>query len=398
MAQLSQIFKRIKAIKTAKLYRKFKPHILRHFSVEFFLLTLLAFAVGKNLHLSFSAQIPLPEKSLFFAELAKRPQLNEKLAETYQSVNLTVAMRPNSLVKEILAASAVDKTSRSENAPAALPTLSGQALLKPTLSASGAVGNKKDVEVYQVRGGDTLVRIAQAYGVSVDTIVWENNLPSANYLKPGQELRILPVSGVKHTVKSGETIASIAKKYGVDPEDIIEYNEIEVEDHILPGEEIIIPNGVKKSPPSPARQQYLADLQKEDVKRVDVPQDYQGKISKLLIWPLPATGRISQYYWRRHRALDIPCRDCQIIAAESGIVELSGWQKGYGNTIVINHGNNLRTRYAHGKELLVAAGQTVEKGQAIMISGSTGRSTGPHLHFEIKLGSELLNPLPLLQR
>ncbi len=202
----------------------------------------------------------------------------------------------------------------------------------------------------------------------------------------------MPTSGVKHTIQSGETMSSIAQKYGVHSEDIFEYNNIEIEDHIFPGEEIIIPNGIKAVPPTPARQQYLAGLEKDDYQRVDVPGNYESA-SGGLMWPIPRGGRISQYYSSKHRAIDIPCRDCDVLAAGSAIVELSGWQRGYGYTIVLNHGQGLKTRYAHASKLLVSAGETVDQGQTIMISGSTGRSTGPHLHFEILQNGTLLNPL-----
>ncbi len=369
-----------------------------HFAVEILLLVILAFTVGVNLFLKTNlSQAKISDGSMFFAYLKNNPHLNDKLLEAYESVNLELSQNHN-LVKQVLAASTKAKDMGLEHtAQIPLPTLSGSTLLKPNPASSAGLLPKQDIQVYQVRGGDTVARIATAYGVSVNTILWENNLTSSGAIRPGQELKILPTSGVKHTVKEGETISSIAKKYGVDAEDILEYNEIEIEEHIVPSEEIIIPNGVKKTPPTPARQKYLADLQKEDYKKIEVPADYQGTGHEL-IWPEPAGSRISQYFSSRHRAIDIPCRNCQIVAAADGIVELSGWQKGYGNTIVINHGNGIKTRYGHASALIVNAGDTVAQGQAIMISGSTGRSTGPHLHFEVKINGQLVNPLSLVSR
>ena len=390
--------------KFSHIFRKIKSHkfFYSHFAVELFLLLILTFAVGANLFLrANSSKAVVLNKSLFFIYLKNHPALNEKLVDAYESVNLTLKLTQNYNLspKQILAASTIEKEQANikiADAAAPLPTLSGSALLKPNFASAGLLP-KRDTEVYQVRGGDTVTRIASAYGVSVDTIVWENNLSANGRIRPGQMLTILPISGVKHIVKDQENIASIAKKYGVDAEDIMEYNEIELEDHIFPGEEIIIPDGVKKVPPTPQRQQYLAGLQKEDYRKVEVPADYQGASSGL-IWPMPAATRLSQKFWSRHRAIDVPCRDCQVIAAAEGIVELSGWQRGYGNTIVLNHGNGLKTRYGHGKELLVAAGASVQQGQAIMISGSTGRSSGPHLHFEVKKNGELLDPLTMVPR
>jgi len=290
----------------------------------------------------------------------------------------------------------VDKQIKSNNPKdVPLPTLSGSALLKPNPPSSDLFITKRDVEVqkYEVKPGDSVGAIADAFNVSVDTIKWENNMSTANpVIKPGEILTILPTNGVKHVIKEGETISGLAKKYGVDAESIFEYNEIEIEELIIAGEEIIIPNGIKTAPPTRERQQYLADLNKNDYKKIEVPADFQGSGSGL-IWPLPAGHRISQYASRKHMAIDLPCRDCQVTAAGDGIVEQAGWKTGYGNMVMINHGNGLKTLYAHGKELLVNAGDSVAQGQSIMISGSTGRSTGPHLHFEVRVNGALQNPL-----
>lgn len=366
---------------------------LMSFTHELLLFLILIFAISSNIADRInSGKTATMNRSLFFSFLKDNPQTNPKLIDTYESVSLKLGNVPT-FTKQILAAS-----KKNDNLSfGQLPTLSGSALLKPNPPGSiSASGLKRDIEVYEVKNGDTVSRIAATYGVSVDTILWENNLSNQGTIRPGQELKILPTTGIKHIIKEGETISGIAKKYGIDGEDILEYNDIEIEDHIFPGEEIIIPNGVRKTPATPQRQQYLAELQKEDYRQINVP-DFEGSSSGL-IWPLPQTARISQYFWSRHRALDIPCRDCTIVASQSGVIELAGWQKGYGNTIVINHGGGIKTRYAHGKQNLVSAGDKVEQGQAIMISGSTGRSTGPHLHFEIKINGQLVNPLDFIAR
>lgn len=376
-------------------------HFFSYFAIELFLLSILFIVLVANLWLR--GQEDQKAKpfggSVFFVYLKNHPELNKKLVESFESFEQQASQNPSSERQILSAATAAYKPQAGKTSASPLPTLSGSTLLKPNPAGSLASAfPKKDVEVYQVRGGDTVARIAKAYGVSVETIIWENNLSVAGFIKPGQELKILPTTGVKHLIKESETISQIAKKYGVDAEDILEYNEIEIEDHILAGEEIIIPNGIKKSPPSPARQKYLAELKREDFKEFKVPDDYKSGGASGFIWPLPSAYRVSQYYSRRHKAIDIPCRDCQIVATADGLVELSGWQRGYGYTIVINHGQGLKTRYAHGKEVLVSAGQNITQGQPIMISGSTGRSTGPHLHFEIKRNGELLNPLGELSR
>lgn len=381
--QITKIFETLRVIK-----QEISSGVYSRFVTELFLLFIAVAAIATNFSYRTSSTVPVAaSQSLLFSFLKQNPEANPKLVDAFESVNLKLE-NTHTFTKQILAAS---KKGEIENV-APLPTLSGSALLKPNPAGSSAAGIKKDIEVYQVKNGDTVGRIAATYGVTVDTIVWENNLTSAGLIKPGQELKILPTSGIKHIVQIGETISGIAKKYGVDAEDILEFNEIEIVEHIFPGEEIIIPNGIKKSPPTPQRQQYLADLQKEDYKKVEVPSDFQGS-SAGYVWPLPAARRLSQYFSSKHRAIDVPCRDCSVVAAAAGIVELAGWQTGYGNTIVVNHGNGVKTRYAHGKQLLVSAGDNVEQGQQVMISGSTGRSTGPHLHFEVKVNGQLVNPL-----
>ena len=368
-----------------------------HFAVEFILIIIIMLAVGSNIaaraNSNYSANA---KKSLFFVYLSKHPELNQKLIDSSESVNLKLAQTPN-LTKQVLAASTIEKHETEVKALTALPTLSGSALQKPNPASSDGLLPKRDVEIYVVQGGDTVSAIATAFGVSAGTILWENNLSATSYIKPGQELRILPTTGVKHVVKSGENMSAIAKKYDVDLEIILEYNNIDSPEHIFPGEEIVIPNGIKSQPVSPERQQYLASLQRNDYQTADVDPNFQTA-SAGLIWPLPAARRLSQGYLSYHRAIDVPCNRCEVLAAAEGIVELSGWQSGYGYTIVINHGGGLKTRYAHAGTLRASAGQKVGQGQVIMLSGNTGRSTGPHLHFEVTQNGRYVNPLTVVPR
>lgn len=368
---------------------------LPFFASELVILLFLIFVAGNNfiLKANTAAAVQPANRSLFFIYLAQHPELNPRLIDASETVSQKLAAAPD-LQKQILSASVKAKTDSAAAAPVKtpLPTLSGQALLKPNPADESAAAPKKDIEVYQVRAGDTVARIAAAYGVSEYTITAENGLGNSALIKPGQELRILPTSGIKHTVKTGETLEGIAKKYKVDQEDILAYNDIEFPEFIMVGDELIIPNGVVAQPLTPQRQQYLADLNKNDYKKVEVPNDFQGGAGDY-VWPIPAARRLSQGFKRSHPGIDVPCRDCEIVAADEGIVELSGWQKGYGKTIVINHGDGRKTRYAHASNLLVTAGDRITTGQLIMISGSTGRSTGPHLHFEIIENGARVNPL-----
>lgn len=366
-----------------------------YFAVEFILLLVLFFAVENNIVLRANASSAEKQnRSLFFVYLKNHPNLNNQLVEAYETVNVTLTPLGLPSDKQILASSVKEKetaTLTQSRPVAALPTLSGSALQKPNPPTSDGLLPKRDIQVYKVKGGDTLAKIANNYGVSISTIMWENNLSGAEVIRPNQELRILPTDGIKHVVKDGETLEQIAKKYDVDVDTILDYNdEIEIPEYIQPGDEIIIPNGVKKNPPSPK-----IAKQREEFKIVHVPDNFRTLIGDLL-WPLTGVTRVSQGFKKRHPAIDIPCRNCPVLAAADGIVELAGYQKGYGNTIVLNHGSGMKTRYAHGSNLLVSAGDQITKGQVIMISGSTGRSTGPHLHFEIIQNGARLNPLSLI--
>lgn len=394
MAIYSQVYSKVKSLQL----NKFLSH-LPHFSLEIVLLSIMILVVASNFIIrTNSTKAQNVNQSLFFVHLKNHPELNEKLADTYGSVNLTLNSNRGIFTRQVLAASTKSRGDGAQSQSTPLPTLSGSVLLKPNPASSEALLSNRDTEIYKVRGGDTVGRIAAAFGVSVDTILWENNLTSDGLIQPGQELRVLPASGITHTVEKGENLISIAKKYGLeDIETILEVNNIELENYIFEGDQLFIPNGVKKAPPSRSRLQYLAGLRREDYEQIQVPTSYQGSSSNL-IWPQPGGNKISQYYWLRHPAIDIPCNYCSIIASADGIVELSGWQRGYGYTIVLNHGNGIKTRYGHGSKLLVSAGQKVSQGQNIMVSGSTGRSSGPHLHFEVIRNGQFLNPLSIVTR
>jgi len=244
---------------------------------------------------------------------------------------------------------------------------------------------------YQVQSGDTVSTIAEKFGVSVDTIRWENDLKSVKDIKPGQILRILPVTGVRHKVKPGDTIYSIAKKYQVDPQVIVDwpYNSFANDETfaLAVGQDLIIPDGVKpKEIPTAPRPTYYAQ----------VPGAGLG--TGQFAWP--TSGRISQGYSWYHKAVDIANKDApDILAADGGTVILAGWvpPMAYGNHVIIDHGNGFVTLYAHMSQIYVSVGQKVARGQAIGKMGSTGRSTGTHLHFEIRQNGVAQNPLNFLK-
>ncbi len=244
---------------------------------------------------------------------------------------------------------------------------------------------RTDIENYTVQPGDTVTSIAKQFGVSVNTILWANNLTAYSIIKPGKILRIPPISGVVYKIKSGDTLDKIAKKYQANVETITEVNP-NLKNKLTVGTEIIIPGGVPPAPKITRAKPKLTFHPTNNTPAIDN--------GTKLLWPA-RSHRINQYYSWRHRGIDINGRwgDPEY-AAESGKVEVSGWNNhGYGYYIIINHGNGLRTLYAHNSKNLVKVGDTVTRGQIIGHIGSTGRSTGPHIHFEVRLNNKRVNPL-----
>ena len=266
-------------------------------------------------------------------------------------------------------------------------------------------------EVQQLRGGEivthiveegeTLQAIAERYSLEVNTIVWENDLASEKTaVKAGDELRILPVDGVNIRVAKGETIYTIARKYGLKEEQaqmIVDYpfNEFLNDETftLAVGQNLIVPYGIKPK----ASTGTVANTYSRAV-FTQTPDAGTVAASGQFIWP--ASGGISQGYIPGiHRAIDIANRGAgPILAADGGTVVAAGWDSsGYGNRVIVDHGNGFSTLYAHMSALQVSVGQAVDKGGVVGQMGSTGRSTGIHLHFEIRSGGALLNPLQFLQ-
>lgn len=246
---------------------------------------------------------------------------------------------------------------------------------------------------YEVQPGDTVSVIADKFGIDSDTIRWENNLASVNSIKPGQSLRILPVSGINHKVARGETIYSIAKKYNANPQAIVDFpfnNFSDNETFALDvGQTLIVPDGVKPNqiPWSPT---LAVSRRTPDAGAVSATGQF--------VWPVG--GLITQRYVWYHKGIDIANSSLPgILAADSGRIVVAGWidNTGYGNRIIIDHGNGYQTLYAHLSRIYVTVGQTVNRGDTIGQEGSTGRSTGPHLHFEVRKSGVAVDPLQYLK-
>lgn len=255
---------------------------------------------------------------------------------------------------------------------------------------------RAEIIEYEVQPGDTVSSIADKFNISTDTIKWANDLDSIHSIKPGQKLKILPVSGVAHTVKSGDTLESVAKKYSAEQQAILDYpfNDVPDDFRLKVGQVLTIPDGVppetKTPPKSKPQPQYLAQ-------GVNSPA-FSAPGGAQFIWP--AGGTLTQYFSWYHPAIDIANRNAPgIVASDGGIVVVAGWvdNTGYGNRVMIDHGNGYVTHYAHLSNIYVSVGQTVSRGQLIGQMGSTGRSTGTHLDFGIHYKGVALNPLAILK-
>ncbi|MDP3726064.1 MAG: M23 family metallopeptidase [bacterium] len=251
------------------------------------------------------------------------------------------------------------------------------------LSDSGPLGTIADVEeipsngqisLYVVHGDDTLGEIAQMFGVSVNTIMWANNIERGDLIHEGQVLIILPISGVRYTVLKGDTLNIIAKKFKGDVEEIKRFNDITDSSELAAGQIIIIPAGEIVNRSYTARG-YLP------VSGANGPE-YIGYYLK------PVLGGQRTQGLHGYNGIDLGApHGREVMAAASGnaiIVRDSGWNGGYGKYIVISHPNGTQTLYAHLNGVIVYQGGVVVQGQVIGYVGSTGLSSGPHLHFEVR--------------
>lgn len=258
--------------------------------------------------------------------------------------------------------------------------LDGMALLADGLPSRGRDAlehpTNDQIAVYVVREGDTLSEIAGMFGVSMNTIRWANDIPSKGGIVPGQKLVILPVSGVRYTVAKGDTIEKLASKYKGDADEIYEFNDLS-DRALAVGETILIPNGIiPATTPAPIR-----SLQKLVGQRELASVSVDGYFIR------PIVGAIKTQGIHGYNGIDLGASvGTVVIAAAAGevVVSKGGWNGGYGNYIVIKHNNGTQTLYAHLSERSVAAGGSVAQGERIALSGNTGRSTGAHLHFEVR--------------
>jgi murein DD-endopeptidase MepM/ murein hydrolase activator NlpD len=240
---------------------------------------------------------------------------------------------------------------------------------------------------YTVQDGDTLFSIGQKYKISADAIRYINNLADADNITIGQVLSIPPISGIIHKVKTGDSLASISKLYDVPSQAIADFNYLTDLSSLQIGSELVIPDAkIPQVAQAPSSGTSLEQVQFET-----------GFKKGWCRWP--TTSRIiTQYYSWYHSGLDVATSWFSamppIFACAGGRVIRAGWDPtGYGIMVIVDHGNGYQTLYAHLSKLRVSYGDYVKQGDTIGIMGNTGRSTGPHLHFEVRKGSSRQNPL-----
>lgn len=244
--------------------------------------------------------------------------------------------------------------------------------------------HRSQVIEYTVQGGDLLSFIASDFGVSIDSIIWANNLKDGDSISPGQILRIPPVSGVVHTAKDGDTAASLAKKYGASEDRIITYNHLPRDGAISVGQELIIPDGHPSAVPMAPGQRRAGTYSSAGSILTALKFNYLPDLGDF--FKIPSFG----FNWgilHGRNGVDI-ANSCgtPIDAAADGTVtvaDASGWNGGFGKYVKIGHPNGTETLYGHLSRVLVSSGQVVGKGDKIGLMGTTGRSTGCHLHFEV---------------
>lgn len=251
---------------------------------------------------------------------------------------------------------------------------------------------------YQVMGGETLSHIGTKFDVSSLSVLWANpDIKNADLLQPGAAISIPPRDGMTVIVQTGQSLDGLVKKHSGNFDETLVANAIADPATIFAGQKILIAEG--RPPKAPAPTPQLAKKSTGKVKGTISSATGPTVPSGTFIWP--TSGNVCGGMRRGHPAIDICAGGASppIVASDGGVVVQAayGWNYGYGNTVLIDHGNGFQTRYAHMRVLNVSQGQRVSQGQQVGIMGTTGNSTGVHLHFEIHMGPARLNPLAYLR-
>lgn len=257
--------------------------------------------------------------------------------------------------------------------------------------AGGQYSGKPRIINYTVKNGDTLDSIAVNFGLNTSTIAASNNLSKDSLLKEGQQLVFPSIDGIVYRVNSGDTLYNICFAYSIDISSVTDANSISASSILRVGQQLILPGVDSLKAVAPV---------KKDVKSsgsVKIASRSSSSSSKFGIYPVK--GHVTSGFGPRdgefHKGIDICApTGTAIYAAADGRVESAGWNNGgYGNLIIIQHSNGLLSYYGHCSKIIVSAGERVTQGQKIGEVGMTGDATGPHCHFEIRVGNNPVNPL-----
>lgn len=321
---------------------------------------------------------------LLFIPLLVYAGLSQLVSQS-SSLHTTTAIRPQNTQTISLLKAARNSDPAGAVGGGGVSVVGSHALLSeagPTggseVSGSDNDTSSDQISLYVVREGDTLSQIAEMFDVSINTILWANEISDGSGISPGDTLVILPVSGVQHTVKKGETLLDIVKKYDADIEEVRNFNSISEETVLSVGDTLTIPNGEMHSKEETRQHSHSSQVAQTS----SAQPHYSGYYRR------PVNGGIRTQGHHGYNAIDIGAAPgTEILAAADGVVIVSkgyGWNGGYGKYIVIKHDNGTQTLYAHNSRNIVSVGQQVVQGQVIGYMGSTGKSTGPHVHFEVR--------------
>jgi murein DD-endopeptidase MepM/ murein hydrolase activator NlpD len=255
------------------------------------------------------------------------------------------------------------------------------------------------VSEYTVQPGDALFSIAKQFNIKPETLLWANSdilQDTPDSLRVGQVLKVPPVDGVYYQVKEGDTLESVAKKFSANLEDVLNWpgNSIDLTSQkVTPGDYVMVPGGhrefVQWIIPTVARG-------KSGTSSLGSSACAGGPVGGgAFIWPTGNHYLSGNDYWSGHLGIDIAAGlGAPVWAADAGVVTIAqgGWNGGYGNVVMIDHGNGYLTVYGHLSQINVVPCQGVSAGSSIGLAGSTGNSTGAHLHFEVRLNGGFVNP------
>jgi murein DD-endopeptidase MepM/ murein hydrolase activator NlpD len=321
------------------------------------------------------------------------------------------------LLRTGVVSAAEEKSQTSAELSTAIPSNAGSAAqlpeFVPVTSVDGALlryanlhttiptRSRTAPQTYLVENGDSVFGIALNFKLQPETVLWANYSllnDNPNMLSTGQTLTIPAADGVLYTVKDGDTIESVAKKYKANPDEIIGWPENKIDiatPHLVAGQTIMIPGGSREN-----RSWVVPTIWRANSganKTVNAACDTSGATAYgtgYFMWPTINHSISGNDYWSGHLGIDIAAGlGTPVYAADSGVVVYAApIGGGYGLMVMIDHGNGYHTLYAHNSSILVHCGQNVTKGQTISLAGSTGNSTGAHLHFEIRYLGSFVNP------